>query len=186
MSTNREFDEHNEETCDHRYFPWELNVGWLFHSPAGRMEKVTDGDPGSGRLEYAVRIFTEDTGPDYSWRIPRHHKVHAIPPHPDSHPSAEPHLLIVDLPRGPGREASISLVPGYRWQDIPYFQLMLATARSLGPGQGWQLIDHPDGGDQVVTHHDNKAKARTALMAAAKAHAKALRLPIRKDSDGAQ
>lgn len=174
-----EEEQHYEETCEHRYFPWELNVGWLFHSPAGRMEKVTDVDPGNGRLAYAVRIFTEDTGPDYSWRIPRLDKVHALPPHPDGHPSAEPHLRIVEL-----RE-SIIVVPAYRRQEIPAFRLALATARFLGPGKVWELMDHPAGGEMVTTHHDTKAKARTALMAAARAHAAALKLPIRKEDDRA-
>lgn len=172
--------QHYEELCEHRYYPWELNIGWLFHSPAGRVEKVTNVDTGNGRIAYAVRIFTEDTGPDYSWRIPRTDKVHALPPHPNRHPSNEPHLRIIELV---GANASIIVVPAYRWQAVPAMELALANARYLGPGKGWELWDHPAGGDAVVTHHDSKAKARTAIMAAARAHAAALKLPIRKDDD---
>ncbi|MER5608253.1 hypothetical protein AB0F93_00585 [Micromonospora tulbaghiae] len=171
-------EQHRAETCDHRYYPWELNVGWLLHSPAGRLEKVTDVDEGAGHLAYAVRVFTEDTGPDYSWRLPRHDKVHALPRHPHGHPSTEPHLLVFELSGPSGR---ISVVPAYRWQEIPEFRLALATARPLGPGQGWEVTDHPGGGDLVVTTHSSKAKARSAIVAAAKAHAAALKLPLREE-----
>lgn len=139
VPTDGEPDEHREGACDHRYFPWELYRRWLFWSPAGRLEKVTDVDPGEGMAEYAVRVWTEDTGPVYAWRIPRHHRLHAIPPSDDR----DPHLRIVEL-GGPGLGATITVVPAYGWQEIPEFRLALAIARNLGPGKGL-AADRPPG-----------------------------------------
>lgn len=172
--------EHGEETCDHRHFVAELNVGWVWRTPAGRLETITRMDAVDSS-EYWWRIWTDLTGPGYSWRMRRNDRVDAIP---RSWKQA-PRLLLVDLTgarSAGGGWASMHVVPTSPSDQIPDFHLTLCEARHLGPGNGWKVTDRPDGGDEVTTHHTTKAKARTALVSAGRHHAKALGLTLYKEN----
>lgn len=168
---------HDPDCCDHRYFVSELNLRWRFWTPAGRVETITamESDPG----EYWWRIWTDKTGPAWSWRRRRDDRVHALPTAPDH----GPRLLFVDLAGAnlAGR-ASMHIVPAFEYQQIPDFNLTLVWARHRGPGLGWAMTDRPDGGDEISTAYTTKAKARTALLAAGRAHAKILGLPLVKEN----
>lgn len=179
----RRHPEHGDETCDHRYFVSELNIGWLFMTPAGRVERVTRMEP-VDNTEYWWRIWTAHTGPNYSWRRRRDERIDAIP----RHWKAAPHLLFVDLRSGRsagGSYASMHIVPHSPTDLIPDFHLTLCEARHLGPGAGWTVIDRPDGGDATITNQPNKAKARRALLAAGQHHAKALGMTLFKEDTDA-
>ena len=52
----------------------------------------------------------------------------------------------------------------------------LCQAHFKGTGKGWEVSDRPNSGDVVVTSHDSKAKARRALLAAARAHSNGLKI----------
>lgn len=169
--------EHGEERCDHRHFGGELNVGWVWRTPAGRLETITRierADIG----DYWWRVWTDLTGPGYSWRIRHDDRVDAIP---RSWKQA-PRLLFVDLPKG-ARGASMHVVPGSPSDAIPNFLLTLCHAQHLGAHKGWKVFDRPDGGGQVVTDHPTKAKARTALLVAGEHHATALGMTLYKEDD---
>lgn len=167
---------HDDECCDHRHFVSELNLGWRFWTPAGRLETIERMEP-VDTSEYSWRIWTKETGPAWSWRRGRDDRVHAIRPNPTS----VAHLRFVDLSRA-RHGASMHIVPAEDY-DIPDFRLTLADAKYLGEGFGWQVTDRPDGGDKVVTEYPSKAKARTALLGAGRTHAKILGLPLYSEDD---
>lgn len=167
---------HDDECCDHRHFVSELNLGWRFWTPAGRLETIERMEP-VDTSEYWWRIWTKDTGPHWSWRRRRDDRVHAIRPNP----TAVAHLRFVDLAKG-RTGASMHIVPAETY-DIPDFALALAEAKYLGDGAGWRMTDRPDGGDQITTQYPSKAKARTALLRAGRTHAKILGLPLYSEDD---
>lgn len=167
---------HDDETCDHRHFVSELNIGWKFWSPAGRLETITRMEPTNAGA-YWWRIWTEQTGPAWSWRRWADDRVHAIPPNP----VAAAYLRVVDL-SARRHGASMHIVPVENDFDIPDFKLTLVHAEYLGAGQGWRVTDRPDGGDDAVTEYPSKAKAQAALLKAGRTHAKILGLKlIRED-----
>lgn len=183
IGDQKDHPEHGEETCDHRYFVSELNVGWLWFTAAGRIERVTRMEPVDSS-EYWWRIWTAHLTGGYSWRRRRQDRVHAIP-----RPwKAAPHLMFYDLPSGRsagGSFASMHIVPNSPTDWMPDFTQALCEARSGGPGKGWTMTDRPDGGDEVTTSHTNKAKARTALLAAGRRHAQALGMTLYKENPDA-
>lgn len=148
-----------------------LDVGWRFVSSLGRWETVDRVEQAS---QYApVRVWTDATGPDYSWLIPRWRKVHAVAPPLRWH--GTPEIRIVE----------------YQYaRDAPMYAVTtLDTVRHVDPAtedhlvqacysreSGWQVVHRPDGGGDlvVVDCGRSKAKARTALWAVAREHARAL------------
>lgn len=170
------------EDVDRRFEVRQLGVGWMFLSPAYRWETITDIDEGTaGGYEYAWRVWTDLTGPDYAWRLPLHDKVHAVEPIMETAYPAEPEIRIMDMPHSRSGGPQIIAVITVRTARIPDFRHALVTARYGGAGKGWEVSDRPAGGALVTTQHPSKARARTALMAAVRAHAKALVVPIRLD-----
>jgi hypothetical protein len=173
---------HDDQCCDHRHFVTELNEGWRFWSPAGRLETVISIAP-ADRIRYWWRIQTKETpaaDPDWTWRLPGDDRVHAVP----ANPRWKEHLRFVDI--GPGSQRNsdpVMLVVPAHGYDIPSFKVVLVEARYLGAGRGWRFRDRPDGGDETVTDYPSKAKARTAVLTAARRHAKILGLEIVKEED---
>lgn len=168
---------HDTESCDHRHFVVELDPGWMFWTPAGRLETVERMEP-TDRSEWQWRIWTKETGPDWSWRRQATDRVHAIAPTP----VYGPHLRLVDLPRA-ARGASMHIVPAAGLQLVPDFSLTLVRAQYLGAGLGWTMADRPDGGDEVTTAYTTKAKTRAAMLGAGRHHAKILKLKLYKEED---
>jgi hypothetical protein len=172
---------HDDDFCDHRYFVGELNIGWTFWTPAGRLETIERMEP-VDTTNVWWRIWTKETGPDWSWSRRADDRVHAVQPNP----IVGPHLRLVELKRSVYSGASMHLVPAKGLELIPDFNLTLVEARHLGTGLGWRMTDRPDGGEPVFSNHPTQAKARTAVLAAGRRHAKILKLKIYKEDELAQ
>ncbi len=172
-------DAHDEQTCDHRHFVSELNIGWQWWTPAGRLEEITRMEPENPAYVWWWRIWTKQTeqaDPNWSWRIKGDTRVHAIRPNP----LYKPHLRFVYVVDR--SSATMHIVPAVGY-DIPDFSATLVQAQRHKVGPAWTLADRPDGGAEVISEHPNKAKARTALLAAGRRHAKILGLPLYKEDD---
>lgn len=156
-----------------------LEAGWRFVSPLDRWETVERVDRAN---EYApVQVWTDLTGPDYAWLIPAWHKVHAAAPAQRLHGTPEIRLFEY----GYARDAPMYALPALDTAHRGDVQHPLVEAR-YSREDGWRVVHRPDGGgDQVVVDCGrSKAKARTALRAAARHHAKALGVKVSARVDG--
>jgi hypothetical protein len=153
----------------------DLYQGWRFRTPMGRWETVTRVEQ---ETKYSpVRIWTDKTGPEYSWKLNRWTKVKATPPDYDN--PGEPEIRIIEHTYS--REAPMWAVLTSSHIRNADTETVLVQAGYAGAGKGWTIVHYPNGGnEQAVEHADSKAKARTALMAAARQHAKALKIRVRK------
>ncbi len=150
----------------------DLYQGWLLRSPLDRLETVTrveqEGSYGP------VRVWTDKTGPNYSWRYHRTERVDAVRPPQLFHGDPEIRVVEYDYARDAPMYAVPTLSTIYRADSSRGY---LVEAR-YQKGKGWYVSHRPGGGDVATTWHDSKAKARTALKAAAKIHAKALGVKV--------
>jgi len=146
----------------------ELNVGDQWFTPAGRWETVTDVDPGLTGL--TVRVATDRLPASYTWSLWASREVSAVP-----------------AGEVMQRSVVVNQTRGHIWADLTADasglgrdrgSVGLVGAHHLGPGQGWQVVDTPGGGEQVVSSVDSKAAARTAVTRAAQAHATSLGVPF--------
>lgn len=150
-----------------------LAEGWRFMSPLDRWETVQRVEQAN---DYApVRVWTDKTGPDYSWLIPRWRKLHAVAP--PLRWQGTPEIRIVE--HRFGRDAPMYAVTTLDTVHRPDVGHYLVEAR-YSREDGWRVIHRPDGGGEVlvVDCGRSKAKARTALRAAARQHAKALGVQV--------
>ncbi|OKI52875.1 hypothetical protein [Micromonospora sp. CB01531] len=148
-----------------------LAQGWRFVSPLNRWETVERVDQAN---EYAaVQVWTDKTGPDYSWSIPPWRKLDAVAPPWRPHGVPEIRVWEYDYARDAPMYAVVTLDTIYR----PDTDHALVEAR-YSREDGWKVIHRPDGGEVVVIHCESKAKARSALRAAARQHAKALGVKV--------
>lgn len=150
----------------------QLGEGWQFMSPLDRWETVVRTERAN---QYApVRVWTDKTGPDYAWLIPYFDRVDAAAPPLRWH--GTPEIRIVEY--GYSREAPMYAVCTLDTIHRPETRDALVEA-GYERGKGWWVRHRPDGGgDPVVVRCDTKAKARTALKAAARQHAKALGVKV--------
>nr|MDT0660814.1 hypothetical protein [Micromonospora sp. DSM 115978] len=149
----------------------DLDVGWVFRSPIDRLETVTCRAAVASQ-SWMVRIWTDRTGSDYSWVLPRGEVVEALPRRPDR---GRPEIRIIDRPRSGGWPGLITAELTWSSTRRPSYDIdRVLVEAAPADGSGWTVADHPGGGDLAVSRHDTKAKARTALLRAARAHAKAL------------
>ncbi len=149
-----------------------LDQGWRFVSPLDRWETVERVERSN---EYApVRVWTDKTGPGYSWLIPCWRKLHAVAPSLRRHGTPEIRIVEYGYARDAPMYAIATLDTIYR-PDVEYH---LVEARYTREG-GWKVVHRPDGGEVVVVDCGrSKASARTALRAAARQHAKALGVKV--------
>jgi hypothetical protein len=123
-----------------------------------------------------VRVWTDKTGPDYSWLLPRRRQFDAVPP--PGHQHSTPEIRIVES--GHGREAPMFafIALGADYYPTPSFDDLLVMA-TYKRGEGWTVTHRPDGGGASVTIAcTGKARARTELRAAARQHAKVLGVKV--------
>jgi hypothetical protein len=122
-----------------------------------------------------VRVWTDLTGPDYSWLIPRWRRLDAVvPPTRTLHGTPEIRIFEFEYARDAPMYAVTTL--DTVWQ--PDLDDQLVEAR-YHRDSAWTVTHRPDGGgDLVVVRCDSKAKARTALRAAARQHAEALGVKV--------
>ncbi|MEU5950351.1 hypothetical protein ABZ793_33075 [Micromonospora sp. NPDC047465] len=148
-----------------------LDQGWRFLSPAGRWETVERAEREN---EYApVRVWTDKTGSGYSWSIPPWRKVEAVPP-VRWHGVPEIRIWEYDYARDAPMYAVVTLDTVYR-PDTDHAVVEGRYSRE----DGWRVIHRPDGGEVVVIDCGrSKDKARSALRAAARQHAKALGVQV--------
>lgn len=150
----------------------QLAPGWRFVSPLNRWETVERVEQAN---EYApVRVWTDGTGPGYSWHLPRWRKLDAVAPPWRPHGTPEIRVVEYEYDRAAPMFAVITLDTVHR----PDNEDPVAEAH-YSRENGWKVTHRPDGGGPVVVVDcDSKAKARTALRAAARAHAKALGVKV--------
>ena len=173
-SMKRFFDKYGQ--VDRRFRADDLYSRWTFRSPAGRWETVVAVDHDERPW---TRVWTDKTGPDWAWRFLSSTKLEAAGPLGGGQNDPQPEVRIVDL--SVGRGGQMVAVVTQRNVQWPSFGdgASLATAYHEGAGKGWKVVDRPGGGAAVETQHSSKATARTALLRAARAHAKALKIPVR-------
>jgi hypothetical protein len=145
-----------------------LNLGDQIWSPASRWETVTGLD--APRPGAVTRVNTDLTGPDYGWALPNWREIPVLPV---AHPRGTSAVWIQAM-----RDrvlAFVGTVPEYhRNVNAP----IVAQAIFFGRGRGWEIVNRPDGGESTRETVASKATAVAAVRRSAKAHAKALRLPM--------
>ncbi len=149
-----------------------LVPGWQFMSPLDRWETVTETSQAN---EYApIRVWTDKTGPNYSWLIPHFSRVNASAPRREWNGTPEIRVFEYDYARDAPMYAVTTLDTIYRPESTNF----LVEAR-YSRAEGWWVAHRPDGGgEQLVIRCESKAKARSALRAAARQHAKALGVKV--------
>lgn len=149
----------------------ELRPGDQMWSPVGRWETITDvAGLGSG-LQHIHTMSTKD---GYAWTLPGAREVQAMT-------GADlRHIRTVSVEEGGGGDIIAVLSdPAYaawHWDDG---SVILAQATHKR-GEGWTVADRPgDGTGVVATTYDSKAAARSAIIRAARAHARGLGVKYR-------
>ncbi|MFI6228916.1 hypothetical protein ACIBCR_16555 [Micromonospora echinospora] len=156
---------------DNRPVAEKLAPGWRFVSPLNRWETVERVERAN---EYgAVQVWTDKTGPDYSWSIRPWTRLDAVAPPWRPHGTPEIRVWEYDYARDAPMYAVVTLDTVYR-PDTDHALVEATYSRDTG----WKVVHRPDGGEVVVIDCGNKAKARTALRAAARHHAKALGVKV--------
>ena len=150
-----------------------LNPGDQFFSPARRWETVTRLD---GSDPCRTRVFTDVTGAGYAWTLANFREVPVLPAWQRR---GTPMVRVDDF-----RQFVTAFVGTAEQRYFTAGSPVLAEGRQLGRGQGWEVTDRPAGGDLVITRVPGKAAALSAVRRAAKAHAKALGLPLQPTGVG--
>lgn len=147
----------------------EFTPGGMFFSPAGRWETITDT---TGSLQ--VRISTDRTGDGYGWVFWSTDRLPYLPSY-----LADGRRGVMVCEFGSLIEARItdSLTRRYHYHDASF--RVLISARQVR-GTGWIINDRPTGGEVEEISKPSKATARTEVNRRARAHAKALGLPMWK------
>lgn len=155
----------------------QLAPGWQFFSQMHRWETVERVEQAN---EYApVRVWTDKTGPAYSWLIPRHRQLDAVAPPRRPHGTPEIRIVEYGYDRAAPMYAVLTVDTAYHAENKD----PVAEAH-YSRENGWKVTHRPAGGDLVVIDCDSKAKARTALRAAARQHAKALGVKVTEQPKG--
>lgn len=149
----------------------DLNAGDQIWSPAGRWEIVTSVSPSSD--PWLMRVVTDRTGSGYAWPLDCYRKVETVRAR---HLRETPSVRVWDHQR--------EIVAWVGTGEYLYrTALTLAQAFPRGRGLGWEVRDRPDGGELRVTGAPSKAAAAVLVRKAARAHAKALGLPLQVGGD---
>jgi hypothetical protein len=151
----------------------ELGAGDQWLTPAVRWETVTGvAEPFDG--SYWVQVFTDKLAEGYAWSLPRRTEVHAV----SGSDLATVRTVTVRETRT-HVWAELTATRDWYFRDHDRGAVSLVNAHQLGQGQGWQILNHPDGGALVSTTAQSKTAARSAVKRAARHHAKALNVPFR-------
>jgi hypothetical protein len=143
-----------------------FSVGGMFISPAGRWERITALSPAS---EYSSRleIHTDKTGDGYCWQLWGTRKLPYVP---GFYLDSKYVVAVSEV----GSSVLVEATDHPRaWGDGHH----LLSAQQVR-GEGWRIVDCPDGKTVETATVDSKAKARTEVNRRAKAHAKRLGLPV--------
>jgi hypothetical protein len=149
----------------------EFDAGGMFWSPAGRWETIAEtGRAGDSAIQ--VRITTDHTGQSYGWLFWPSDRMPYLPGY-----LADRHRGVVVGEYGNVIEARIS--------DTIYLRRYTGGGHALVSaiqvrGRGWQIQDRPAGDTVEQASAPSKARARTEVTRRARAHAKALGLPLWK------
>lgn len=139
------------EEPDRKYPADQLGRGWLFRSPAGRMETVERIEEASAETGYEILIWTVETGPGFCWRAFRSDKIEAVRP---QYPRSEPAKIVI-REWSTAMQARISVAPGD-------YGMVVAEAHGKR-GEGWTVSARLDGREVSIEQTDSKAKARTII-----------------------
>jgi hypothetical protein len=145
----------------------ELAVGDQVFTPASRWETVAAIDAAT----WLVRVFTDRTGPAYSWSLPRHRELPGLRV---DLVQIKPAVRIESTQRG-----LVAFIGTEEYVD-GWASYVLVDATPLGRGAGWEVRDRPSGGEVARLQVPSKAEALTAVRRAARAHAAALGLRLHR------
>lgn len=146
-----------------------LVPGWQIRSRFERWETVTRVAHHE-RLN-VVHVWTDKTGSDYCWTYLRWEKVTAHKPVPAADGIPEVRVIESDRPDGP--MCAVATLSTILRPDI-YGGVTLVSANTAGRSHGWKVAHWSNGAELVIEEGLTKAKARTAVNRAARAHARAL------------
>ncbi len=150
----------------------ELAVGDQLFTPAGRWETVAKLDDAT----WLVRVFTDRTGPAYSWSLPRHRELPGL---------RAAWTLLKPTVRVESTQRGVVAFIGADEYVNGWASYVLADASPLGRGEGWEVRDRPAGGELARLQVASKVEAMSAVRRAARAHAAALGLRLHR-GDGAR
>jgi hypothetical protein len=146
----------------------EFAVGGMFLSPAGRWETITDRSP---YAEYSARVTirTDRTGDGYAWTFWRSTKFPYLPSWLTDQPTE-----IKAFEIGPMIQVELTATRGW---GHGYELLSAHQVR----GAGWSITDRPDGVTVEQVTVANKARTRAEVNRRARAHARRLGVPLRRE-----
>lgn len=151
----------------------DLRTGWQLRTQLGRWETVTAVDLQIEGFSSLVRVWTNHTGPDYCLVYLRWDKVTAHPPIPEADGTPEIRVIESFRPDGP-------MYAVLTWSTVcrPDTHKPLVHAYHAGRGEGWKFVHWKAGTELVVVENLSKPQARSMLRAAAREHARALKVKV--------
>jgi hypothetical protein len=167
-------DEYDEQPAEHECprplveRAAEFAVGGMFLSPAGRWETIVDRSPDWANAPQ-IHLKTDRTGDGYAWIFWASDKMPYVPGW-----MVEAQRAVVVDEYGSIIEAKVTEATGRSGYRDGH---TLVSAHQVR-GSGWQIMDRPTGGDLEQVEMPSKARARTEVARRAKAHAKALGIPV--------
>lgn len=167
-----------EKTCtactpapDPRPEARDLTAGWQLYSRFQRWEKVTRAEQDNER--YVTRVWTNKTGDGYCWTYLNWEKVNAHKPIPDA--DATPEVRVIESFRPDGPMYAVATLSTVARPDT---HMPLVQANYLGRGQGWKVVYWKAGAELTVAENLSKSQARSMVRAAAREHARALKVKV--------
>lgn len=151
----------------------QLAPGDQVFTPARRWETVTRADLGQ-LSDWSVSIFTDRTGPEYAWSLPRHRELPTLRAWMVRGTAVV--WVVSDAVRG-------EVIAFVGRDDVAHHEpplYVVAGAYPAGRGRGWELRHRPQGGALVSTVVPSKAAAASAVKRIAKEHAAALGLRMHR------
>lgn len=146
-----------------------MDTGGMFFSPAGRWETITALTSPSLAT---TRISTDRTGDGYGWVFWPSDKMPYLPFH-----RVDGTRYVVVAEYGGTIEARIA-------DDVrTHARGHVLVSAHMVRGDGWHISDRPGGGEVEQVTKPSKGTARAEVNRRARAHAKALGLPLRKAGD---
>jgi hypothetical protein len=151
----------------------ELLTGDQIFTPAYRWETVIRLDRGE-TYSASTRVFTDRTGEGYGWSLANWHELPTlrswqIRGTATVRVDSTRHRVVAFVGTGESEYWYLGQRPA---------MTVLAEATPAGRGQGWDVVNRPDGGDPVRVRVGSTAAALSAVKRAARVHAKALGLRL--------
>ncbi len=151
----------------------DLRAGWQLRTQLGRWETVTAVDSQIDGFSSLVRVWTDHTGPDYCLVYLRWDKVTAHQPTPEA--DGTPEIRVIESFRTDGPMYAVLTLSTVRRPDT---HMALVQAYYAGRGEGWKFVYWKAGTELVTADKLSKPQARSMVRAAAREHARALKVKV--------